>query len=94
MARDNHHPRAPAQGLDEACADQPFKARRKGASQRRNGKQRDPDQQWHPPTEAIRHRAVAQLADGQTQEVSRQRQLDVFFVSAERQCNCRENRAE
>ena len=88
----DHHPRAPAQRLNETCADQPFEVRRIGAGQGGGGEQADTGQQGNASPEAIRHRAVSQLTDGQAKEIRRQGQLNVFFIGAEGERHRREGR--
>lgn len=88
----NHHARATAEGLHETCADQPFQRRRIGAGEGGQSKQRDPAEQRHTTTKAVRQRAVDQLADGQAAEIHRQGQLDMFFIGGERRRHRRETR--
>jgi len=79
----HHHAGAATQRLREAHADQPVHRRCEGAGQRCQGEQGHAHQQRPAPPVAIGQRTVDQLTDGQTDEIRRQRQLDVIDTGTE-----------
>ena len=77
---------------NETISNQPIEGGRVGAGEGRQGKQGHAAEQRPAPTKTVRQRAIDQLANGQTGEVHRQGQLDVFFIGGKRCGHRREAR--
>lgn len=74
-SRDDHS-RAGAEGLGEAEEDEPFDGGHKGAAERRNKIDRDPDVERDLATNPISQGSVENLANGQSDEIGGERELN------------------